>query len=325
MDIDSLVEQVHRLVFDNLPVRTNKTPSGWTTLDCPMCSDRRKRGGIITSGPKISFNCFNCGYKTGWSPNPTLGKKFKDLVLTLGVDASELHKVQIELLKYSEELEFEETNDYVYTLSQFKKVDLPEFAESIEDLPENHPVKKYAYQRGLYGLYPLLHFDNSQYANRLIVPFSYNGELVGWTARHINPPNKRVAKYLHNMQKGYVFNVDRFADSKREIVIVTEGVFDAILIDGVAIQGNSVSAEQAHLIEKLGQRIILCPDRDDAGKQLIDQALALGWEVSFPPWSAECKDAADAVNKYGRLATVASIMNHSTDNKLKAQVKTKML
>ena len=50
------------------------------------------------------------------------------------------------------------------------------------------------------------------------------------------------------MQTGYVFNVDRFADSKREVVIVTEGVFDAILIDGVSIQGNSVGAEQAHLI-----------------------------------------------------------------------------
>ena len=41
MDIDSLVEQVHRLVFDNLPIKTSKTPSGWTTLDCPMCSDTR--------------------------------------------------------------------------------------------------------------------------------------------------------------------------------------------------------------------------------------------------------------------------------------------
>ena len=77
-------------------------------------------------------------------------------------------------------------------------------------------------------------------------------ELVGWTGRHIKPSlTKQTAKYLHKMQTGYVFNIDRFADSKREIVIVTEGVFDAILIDGVAIQGNSVGAEQAHLIEKV--------------------------------------------------------------------------
>ena len=325
MDIDSLVEQVHRLVFDNLPVKTSKTPSGWTTLNCPMCSDTRKRGGIITSGPKISFNCFNCGYKTGWAPNPHLGGKFKELVTTLGVDQTELHKVQVELLKYAEILEQEETTDYVYTLSQFKTVDLPDSAVSVDDLSADHPVRQYAIERGLYGLYPLLHLDESLYKQRLVVPFSYNGDLVGWTARHINPPTKQTAKYLHNMQTGYVFNIDRFADSKREVVIVTEGVFDAILIDGVSIQGNSIGAEQAHLISKLGQRVILCPDRDDAGKDLIEQALALDWEVSFPPWHAEIKDAADAVLKYGRLATVSSIINHATSNKIKARVKGKML
>ena len=324
MDIDSLVEQVHRLVFDNLPVKTSKTPSGWTTLNCPMCSDTRKRGGIITSGPKISFNCFNCGYKTGWAPNPHLGGKFKELVTTLGVDQTELHKVQVELLKYAEILEQEETTDYVYTLSQFKTVDLPDSAVSVDDLSADHPVRQYAIERGLYGLYPLLHLDESLYKQRLVVPFSYNGDLVGWTARHINPPTKQTAKYLHNMQTGYVFNIDRFADSKREVVIVTEGVFDAILIDGVSIQGNSIGAEQAHLISKLGQRVILCPDRDDAGKDLIEQALALDWEVSFPPWHAEIKDAADAVLKYGRLATVSSIINHATSNKIKARVRAKM-
>ena len=46
--------------------------------------------------------------------------------------------------------------------------------------------------------------------------------------------------------------------------------------------GNSVTAEQAHLIDRLGKRVILCPDRDTAGKELIEQALELGWEVSFP-------------------------------------------
>ena len=76
MDIDFLVEKVHRLLLDNLPVRTSKTPSGWITMDCPMCSDKRKRGGLITTGARISYNCFNCGFTTGWAPNPALGKKF---------------------------------------------------------------------------------------------------------------------------------------------------------------------------------------------------------------------------------------------------------
>jgi hypothetical protein len=325
MDIDFLVEKVHRLLLDNLPIRTSKTPSGWNTMDCPMCTDKRKRGGLITTGAKISFNCFNCGFTTGWEPNPTLGKKYKDLAVKLGADQKDIHDVTVDLLKYAENLETQDANDYVYSLAKFKNEDLPDTAIAIDDLPADHPVRQYAIERGLYGLYPLLYFDESLYKQRLVVPFSYNGELVGWTARHINPPNKQTPKYLHKMQPGYVFNIDRFADSKREIVIVTEGVFDAIMIDGIAIQGNSVGAEQAHLIEKLGKRIIVCPDRDEAGIDLILQAAELGWEVSFPPWHVDCKDAADAVQRYGRLATVSSIIRHATDNELKIKVKAKML
>jgi len=97
------------------------------------------------------------------------------------------------------------------------------------------------------------------------------------------------------------------------------------MIDGIAIQGNSVGPEQAHLIEKLGKRIIVCPDRDKAGIDLMMQAAELGWEVSFPPWHVDCKDAADAVVRYGRLATVGSIIKHATNNKLKIEVKAKML
>ena len=294
-------------------------------MDCPMCTDKRKRGGLITTGAKISYNCFNCGFTTGWEPNPTLGKKYKDLADKLGATAEEIHKAQIEILKYAEILETEQETDYVYNLQKFDTVRLPESVISLDDLDIDHPVKKYAIDRGIDGLYPLMFFNEPLYKQRLVVPFTYNNELVGWTGRHINPPDKTTPKYLHNMPSGYVFNIDRFADSKREIVIVTEGVFDAIMVDGIAIQGNSVGPEQAHLIEKLGKRIIVCPDRDEAGVDLIMQAAELGWEVSFPPWHIDCKDAADAVQRYGRLATVSSIIKHATDNKLKIKVKAKML
>ena len=326
MSVDTVVEKVHRLLLDNLPIRTTRTPSGWMTFDCPMCNDKRKRAGIITSGAKISYNCFNCKYTTGWSPTPGLGKRYRDLATRLGADQKQIHAAQLDLLKYSEELENEEIENYVYSLNKFEVVDLPDDAVMLEDLPDTHEVKQYAKDRGIYGLYPLLWFDNDPlYTKRLVVPFTYNGELVGWTARHISPPDKQTPKYLHKMTSGYVFNVDRFVDTKRELVIVVEGVFDAIMIDGVAVLGNHVTAEQAHLISKLGNRIILCPDRDEPGKELIDEALALGWEVSFPPWEDSVKDATDAANKYGRLLTLASIIKHATGNKIKAQVKAKML
>lgn len=326
MDLDSIVENVHRLLLDNLPIRTTRTPSGWNTFNCPMCSDKRKRAGVITTGAKISFNCFNCKYTTGWSPSPHIGQKFKDLATRLGASETAVHSVQVQLLSSQEELEGLETEGYIYNLSKFQPVKLPDSVQMIEDLPADHAVNQYATQRGLISIYPLLYFpDDPLYAKRLVVPFTFNGEVIGWTARHIAPPDKTTPKYLNNKPSGYVFNIDRFADSEREIVIVVEGVFDAICIDGIAVLGNHVTPEQAHLIERLDNRVILCPDRDNAGKELIAEAIALDWEVSFPPWHKDVKDAADAVAKYGRLLTIASIIKHATTNKIKAQVKAKML
>lgn len=326
MEFESIVDGVHGLLLNHLPVRASRTASGWVTFNCPMCGERRKRAGIISAGAKISYNCFNCKYTTGWSPSAHLGKKYKDLAEKLGAAQSEIHSVQMDLLRHSDILASIDTDSYVYSMSKFEPVDLPAGAVSIDDLPDGHELKEYARQRGILGLHPLLHFPDLAYNKRVVVPFTYNSQLVGWTGRHINPPDdKSVPKYLHKMPAGYVFNIDRFANDQREIVIVVEGVFDAIMLDSVAVLGNTVTAEQAHLISQLGKRVILCPDRDNPGKELIEQAMALDWQVSFPPWAADIKDAADAVAEYGRLLTVASIIKHATDNKIKIQVKTKLL
>lgn len=325
MTVINIVDSVHSLLLNYLPVRTTRTPSGWITFNCPMCGDQRKRAGVISNGVKISYHCFNCKYTTGWSPSPNLGKKYRDLAARLGAAESDIHAVQVQLMRNSDALMSLDDNTYVYNLAKFQKVSMPQDAVSIDDLPEQHELKQYAKQRGILGLYPLLHFPELAYNKRVIVPFTYNGELVGWTGRHIAPPDKSVPKYLHKMTSGYVFNIDKFTNDLRQIVIVVEGVFDAVMIDGVSVLGNHVTAEQAHLIAQLNKRVILCPDRDTAGKELIEQAMALDWEVSFPPWADDVKDAADAVNKYGRLLTVASIIKHATDNKIKTKVMTKLM
>lgn len=323
--LDSVVSDVHNLLLSHLPIRNSKTPSGWITFDCVVCNDKRKRAGISQNSAKITYNCFNCGYKTGWSPSPFLGKRYKDIAIRLGADTKEVHNVQMELLKHSEELESAELDaSFSYVNKKFDLLDLPENAISIDDLPENHELVQYAKSRGIFGLYPLLHFPDLLNKRRVVVPFVFNDDLVGWSGRHVAPPDKNTAKYLHNMQPGYVFNIDQFTTPDREIVIVVEGIFDAILVDGVSILGNKVTAEQAHLIEQLNKRVIVCPDRDEAGKELIKQSIALGWEVSFPPWAPDIKDAADACAMYGRLATVASIIKHATNNDIKKEVMMRM-
>ena len=326
MDLATTISRTHGLILDHLPPRVRRTPSGWVSFDCPMCSDTRHRGGVILDANRLSFNCFNCGYRASWTPGHTISQKYRSLALRLGCRDSESKAVQFAHLKHSEALRASDAASEPLRISKFEPIPLPADAENVIDLADDHPVKQYAVGRGILDLYPLYHFHDLANRQRLIIPYTHQGELVGWTGRHVNPPNKRTPKYLHNKPgHGYVFNMDRFLDHDRKIIVLTEGVIDAILLGGAALLSNSVGDRQAEIINRLDKRVILCPDRDRAGCQLVDQALRHGWEVSIPPWHRSCKDAADAVHKYGRLATLMSVVHHATDNTVKVQVQKKLM
>ena len=99
-------------------------------------------------------------------------------------------------------------------------------------------------------------------------------------------------KYMAHRPAGYVFNSDRQTGS-RECIIVVEGVFDAIAIDGVGVLGSNINEQQADIIDSIGKEVIVVPDRDKAGEQLIDSALEYDWGVSFPNWHDDVKETVE--------------------------------
>jgi DNA primase len=133
-----------------------------------------------------------------------------------------------------------------------------------------------------------------------------------------------MSKYVSDCQNGYVFNIDRQVES-REYVIVVEGPFDAIAIDGVAILSNNLNKTQIERINALGKKVIVVPDRDAAGAEVLKYALQHNLMVSYPPWDEEIKDVADAVKKYGRIYTLATIIHYAEKNSLKIQILQKKL
>jgi DNA primase len=147
----------------------------------------------------------------------------------------------------------------------------------------------------------------------------YKGEIVGWTARAINDVKP---KYLSEQQPGYVFNLDNQLDD-REFVIVCEGPFDALSIDGCALLGAEIKDSQNWLLKQLGKEIVLVPDRDHEGPRTVEQAIELGWSVSMPDWPDGIKDVNDAVIKLGKLATMWLIVDAKESNNLKIQLKAK--
>ena len=332
---------IQSTILTSLPAGRKKTPSGWTSFNAPCCvhngesQDKKKRGGIMTTADgTLSYHCFNCGYKASYVIGRRLSGKIRQLMSWLGIADDTIRKLAIEAMRHEESDIKYEKKKFV----TFKKKELPKNTHRLEvwlekyvaqDLTEPQYQKidsilNYLRSRGVdpswydFMYSPDVTFD---FNKRLIVPFYWRGDIVGYTGRMFEESDK--AKYFTDVQPGYVFNMDA-QDWTRKFVLVTEGPFDAITVSGVSILGSEINDTQRELIEGLNRRVIVVPDRDTAGQKLIDQAIEFGWSVSFPEWSSNVKDIADAVSKYGRLFTIQSILKTAESNKLKIDLKRKI-
>jgi len=62
------------------------------------------------------------------------------------------------------------------------------------------------------------------------------------------------------------------------------------------------------------------PDFDKAGMDTVNVAVKRGWAVAFPEWDDDIKDASDAVERYGRLFTVRSILESVETSSTKIKI-----
>lgn len=136
---------------------------------------------------------------------------------------------------------------------------------------------------------------------------------MGYTGRKIKPGKP---KYLTDSQSGYVFNLDA-QTYQRKYVIVSEGQFDAIAVDGVAIMTNEPNEAQVIRLTALGKEVIVVPDRDRAGARMLKSAIINGWSASLPPWGDNIKDIADAVKTHGRLYALSAILHYRISGEIK--------
>lgn len=310
--------------------KTKNTASGWISGNAPCChhnghaSDVRMRGGFLETGDTIVYHCFNCGYKASWQPGRVLSQRFRNLLSWIGVDDDSINKLALDVLKINEGVRIQ---SHSLRIPTFEPRQLPSDAKLITNntCEQNQylsQVKNYMSSRKLmldqgYDYYwsPAI-----GYRDRFIVPFVYRAQTVGWVARTVH--NKTKAKYLMDKQPGFVFNLDNQTPHKI-FCIVAEGVLDAIHIDGVALLTNEISDQQSVLLNQLNKEIIVIPDRDKAGRNLVERSIELGYSVSMPPWKPGIKDVSDAVLEYGQLYTLYSIVSNSESSPLKIKLKEK--
>jgi len=313
-------------ILSIIPGKKKSTSSGWQSFNAPCCvnrghkADRRMRGGVITDGPnKWTYHCFNCNFKCGFVLGKSLTKNTKLLLTWCGIDSDQITKWNFESLQHKDLLDFTNKKREKKKV-KFKEMKLPE-GELVDVNNINHKVYvDYLHKRGItISDYPFLvtpHIEGRN-SNRVIIPFTHENKIVGHTSRFLDD---RKPKFISEQQSGYLFGYD-LQKSDYQFCIVVEGIFDALSINGCALTHNAISDEQATLLNNLNRKIIVVPDQDKTGLEICDRALELGYSVSLPDWHV--KDVNDAVVKYGKLATLLSILQNETTSKIKIEMRRK--
>jgi hypothetical protein len=328
------VNDIQSALLTLLPSKRKLTSGGWTSFNAPCChhrgerQDEKLRGGIRVENDGFVYHCFNCGFAAGWTPGKILSKNTKSLFQWIGMNEIDIGKLNLAALKIKDDqpvlkkalnlvlLEKPLPDGTMSVMEWINTGYLPDVAEDIGKIVE------YILSRGMeLDWYNWMWSPASGYVDRVLIPFYQDGKVIGYTGRKINPGNP---KYLTDSQSGYVFNLDR-QGWNRQCVIVVEGQFDAIAIDGVAIMTNEPNDAQIARLTGLGKEIIVVPDRDRPGAKMLKSAITNGWSASLPPWGDDVKDVADAVKKYGRLYVLATILHYKVAGEIKINLMKKKL
>jgi len=306
-----------------IPAKHKRTASGWVSFNAVCCEhngenkDKRQRGGVKQNGDDWSYHCFNCGFKASFKLGRTLSYKARKLLSWMGLDQNTISGINLESLKHKDIAQLVEQQREVEVKVTFDHKDLPEELRLLET--GDAEFIEYLRNRGIdWEDYPYMISPDidGRNAKRIVVPYTYEGDVVGWSARYLDD---RTPKYINEQQSGYVFGVDLQQEHWTQLIVV-EGLFDALSINGVAVLHNTVSDKQAQIIKQQHKQITVVPDQDEAGLKLIDRAVELGWAVSIPDWPEHVKDVNDAVKHYGRLGTLITIMNSRETSKIKIEL-----
>jgi hypothetical protein len=317
------------------------SPSDWQSGNAPCCihngqtADTRGRGGLTANADgSVSFHCFNCNFKASYQPGRHLTYKFRKLMSWMGAADSDVKRLVIEAIRIKDLVAPEQVKEPEEKI-EFKVRELPKDAVSFQQLLTHHLLDDFNNVPSLLnsavdyvkarkintGKYDFYWTDSTEHSlhQRVIIPMIWEGRTIGYTSRAFTDGVK--PKYYSSYEPNMVFNTNNQLHDWK-FVIVCEGPFDAMAVDGVAVLGNEVSEVQADIIDALGREVIVVADADKSGSKLVDSAIKYDWSVAFPVWQEDvnCKDISDAVVKYGKLFVLKTIIDSKETSKLKIEL-----
>jgi len=289
--------------------------TGYHTLKCPCCNDYKTRGGFKFENGNVYYACFNCGLKPMYEENVgKMSKKFREVLNAFDIKDSEIDNI-VNLAFFKEKVD----EAAPITLESLKKsmtitpavVKLPPNSVRLGSTPENkdyqNRLSDYLKDRRIDpNGYPFFYSLHPKMMDRVIIPFYRSKNLIYWQARSIIDESPRY----HNCEvpkTTVLFNSDQLSAWTDLPLFVTEGVFDALPLNGIATIGSALNDEKLELLNKTKRRLIFVIDRDVNGKKVGEIVLSHGWDITFAP---EGTDVNKSIRTYGKIWTVYELMKN---------------
>lgn len=299
------------LIHDSIILKP--VSSGWETCKCPLCNDYKDRGGFKFEGDTIIYSCFNCGVKSVFEEfSGDLSKHFRRILNSFGIEDSEISSV-VNTSFFNKK----DSEEKTITLSKLTKVNTttPTVKLPEKSFPLGHP-EFLEYQEKLITYlinrkvdldkYKFFFSLEPRFKDRIIIPFYRQGKIIYWQARHIDSAEKKRYDNAPVGREAVMFNFDQLNRYTDAPLFITEGVFDAMMVDGISILGSKMSEAKIELLAKTHRRIVFVIDKDPNGRHLAESVLKAGWEIAFAPDGAE--DLNNSVSRFGLSWTIYEVM-----------------
>lgn len=313
----SLISQ--RSLFDIIQEKVHlghKNSRGWYNCVCQVCNDYKPRFGFFHDNVFTSGYCYNCGAKFKYKEGSgKLSKNARKVLEAFGITRDDLSGIRSSIFNHVR------NDEHDVTLESLKKVKLftPEVPLPERSFPIGHddhlelqlPLAEYLERRRIDPLKVRAHFSlDKRFIGRVIIPFYRDGKVIYWQARHIETGVK--PRYLNSpaARDAVLYGYDQLFTWSELPLFVTEGVFDAIVLNGVCTLGASLNEAKLELLKRCRRRVIFVVDRDRTGSEFGQSALDNGWEITFADERAQ--DANHSVQLFGAPYTIYTLMRNAT-------------
>lgn len=301
----------------HIPLPSYCNSRGFYSILCKVCNDHGKKGlragFTFDHDGKVGYHCFNCGLKSKYDPTEhiTLSENMKKVLTAFGVPESDYKYIYVSSLKQNST---PKTKEKVDTNLEPPEIKLPTHFYKLGSKPDDiWSAIAYEYLRIRKFTpedYTFFLSTNDKWLGRLIIPIYKNRKIIYYQGRKmddsIEGPKYRAP---FASRECVFFNYKEIFKHTEDPLFIVEGFFDAWLLNGVAIFGNDFTPQQIEILNKSPRKKVYIPDKEGKGYIAAKQALKNGWQLGLPNLGA-CKDIDEAINHYGKLYTLKSLVDN---------------